>query len=209
MIPPQQITNKLLAPHFRPLSGIWFRGIELQYVSTPLQFSHTTTRSSRFSYANQRQATFPLIYLTENHDTALKEVRAIFNPPGSSVVVPNPSGTWVILNVAVSLPSILDLTDEAHQRLLQTNLQELTGDWYGFYLRSFPGSSVKGAGPPVPTQILGAALHRIPKLQGFVTVSSLDPTRKNLIIFPDKIKTPVDGKVEFTNPSSGAIHQIP
>lgn len=209
MIQPQQIDVHRLSASFRPLSGIWFRGIELKYAATPLKYLHTVTRSSRFSYADQQQPAFPLLYLTENHDTALKEVRAIFNPPGSQLIVPNPTGTWVILNVAVSLKAVLDLTDAGVQQILQTNFQELTGDWYGYYLRTFPGSSVKGLGPPAPTQILGAALHRLPKLLGFITISSQDPTRKNLIVFPDKIKTSADGQIEFTDPATGTVHRIP
>ena len=206
---PQLINKKLLAPHFRLLRGVWFRGVELQYIATPLQYSHTLIGSSRFSYADQQHPSFPLIYLTENHDTALKEVRAVFNPPGTQVVVPNPAGTWVILNVTVALTAILDLTEVSVQNALQTNFQELTGDWRGYYLRTFPGSSVQGTGPPAPTQMLGAALHRIPKLLGFLTISSQDPTRKNLVIFPDKIQTPAAGKIEFTDPASGLVHQIP
>ena len=209
MLQPQQISRKILAPHFRPLTGNWFRGIDLQFITTPLQYSHTVKRASRFSYSDQRQLAFPLIYLAENHDTALKEVRAFFNPPGSQLVIPNPLITWVILNVVVSLNAVLDLTDENVQGLLHTNLQELTGDWVGYFLRTQPGSSVRGKVQPAPTQILGAALYRIPNLSGFITVSSQDPIRKNLIIFPDKIKTPADGKIEFTDPSSSIVHQIP
>src|SRR5438128_8339969 len=115
MIQPQQINKKLLSPRFRALSGVWFRGIELQYVATPLHYSHTVSRASRFSFADPQHSSFPLIYLAENHDTALKEVRAVFNPPGTQVVVPNPAGTWVILNVTVALTAILDLTEASVQ----------------------------------------------------------------------------------------------
>jgi hypothetical protein len=209
MILPQQINSKLLSTHFQPHSGVWFRGIESQYIASPLQYSHTVSHSSRFSYADHQSPSFPLLYLAENHLTALKEVQAIFNPPGTQVVVPNPHGTKLILDVTVSLTAVLDLTDEAVLPELQTNLQELTGDWRGFYLRMLPGSSVKGIRSPAPTQMLGAALYRMPKLLGFITVSSQDPTRKNLVIFPDKIKTPRNGKIEFIDKATGIVHQIP
>ncbi len=208
MIQPQKIKHKSLTKYFRPLSGVWFRGIEMQYGSTPLQYIHTSIRSSRFSHADQQHPAFPLIYLAENHDIALKEVGALFNPLGTSTVIPNPHAAWTILNVTISLSAVLDLTDRGVQSYLQTNFQELTGDWRGYYLRAIPMSSVPDIWQPAPTQVLGEALYKIPKLMGFITVSAKVPDRKNLIIFPDKIKRPADGKIEFTEPSSGKTHQI-
>ncbi len=46
------------------------------------------------------------------------------------------------------------------------------------------------------------------ELQGFLTISAKAPDRKNLVIFPDKLKAPSD-KIEFTDPATGIIHQIP
>ncbi len=209
MIQPRQIKQKALATYFRPLSGGWFRGIEMQYGATPLQYVHTSTRSSRFSHADSQHPAFPLIYLAENHDIALKEVGALFNPPGTNLVVSNPHAAGTILNVTVAVSAVLDLTDRVVQNFLQTNFQELTGDWRGYYLRALPISSVPDVWQPAPIQILGKALYQIPKLMGFITISAKTPDRKNLVIFPDKIQTPVDGKVEFTDPASGAVHQTP
>jgi RES domain len=61
----------------------------------------------------------------------------------------------------------------SQQKLISTNDQELTGVW----------ANSSGA---APTQQLGAALHAIPFLEGFVFPSSKVGSR-NLAIFPDKL----------------------
>ncbi len=209
MIQPQLLKKKLLSPYLRPLGGVWYRGINLRYVAMALQFSHSAAITSRFHLATQFSLTYPLLYLTESPDTALLEVNAVLSPPGSDLSIPNPHSAWAVLNVNVALKAVLDLTDIKVERILQTNFQELTGDWQGYDLRSKPGATIKRGAQAAPTQELGLALYRIPGLLGFLTVSSKAPARKNLIIFPDKIKTPADGKIEFTDPSSGIVHQIP
>ena len=209
MILPQLIRKKLIAPYLQPLSGVWYRGINLKYVATALQFSHSPSVTSRFHHATHFSRSFPLLYLAENPSVALLEVNAQFSPPGSNLAVPNPHGSWAILNVSVVLTAVLDLTDATVQQVLQTNFQELTGDWQGYDLRRDPRASVKGKAQAAPTQELSSALYHIAGLLGFLTISAKAPKRKNLIIFPDKIKTPADGKIEFTDPASGIVHQIP
>ena len=209
MIQPHLLKKKLLAPYLQPLSGVWYRGINLKYVATALQFTHSSAITSRFHHAAQFSRTYPLLYLTESQDTALLEVNAVLSPPGSDLSVPNPHSAWAVLNVSVSLKAVLDLTDAAIERVLQTNFQELTGDWQGYDLRSKPGATIRRNAQAAPTQELGLALYRIPGLLGFLTISAKAPARKNLVIFPDKIKKPADGKIEFTDPATGKIHQIP
>ena len=209
MIQPRLLKKKLIAPFFQPLQGVWYRGINLRYLATALQFAHSSAVSTRFHHATQFPLSYPLLYLAENPAVALLEVNAHFSPPGSSLAVPNPHGSWAVLNVSMQLKTVLDLTDAKVECLLQTNLQELTGDWQGYDLRSDPSASVKRNAQAAPTQELGLALYRIPGLLGFLTVSAKAPARKNLVIFPDKIKTSADGQVEFTDPSTGIVHQIP
>jgi hypothetical protein len=209
MIQPRSLKKKLLAPYFRPLGGVWYRGINLKYVGTALQFSHSSAITSRFHHAKHFSSTYPLLYLTESPDTALLEVNAVLSPPGSELSIANPHSAWAVLNVEIALKAILDLTDTKVESLLQTNFQELTGDWQGYDLRSKPGASIKRGAQAAPTQELELALYRIPGLLGFLTVSAKAPARKNLVVFPDKIKTPADGKIEFTDPATGIVHQIP
>lgn len=196
-------------PYLQPLNGVWYRGINLKYVASALQFSHSSSITSRFHHATHFPNSYPLLYLAENHEVALKEVNAQFNPPGSKLVVPNPHGSWAILNVSVALTAVLDLTDANGQQVLRTTFQELTGDWKGYDLRRDPAASVRATGQAAPTQELGRSLYDCAGLLGFLTISAKAPERKTLVIFPDKIKTPVDGKIAFTDPATGVVHQIP
>lgn len=209
MIQPKLLKKKLIAPYLQPLNGVWYRGINLKYVATALQFSHSSAITTRYHHAKQLPLNYPLFYLAESPDVALLEVNAVLSPPGSNLTIPNPHSSWAVLNVNVSLKSILDLTDAKVEQLLQSNFQELTGDWQGYDFRSHPNASVKRSAQAAPTQELGLALYRIPGLLGFLTISAKAPARKNLVIFPDKIKTLADGKVEFTDPASGLVHQVP
>lgn len=209
MIQPRLLKKKLIAPYLQPLSGVWFRGINLKYVVTALQFSHTSAITTRFHHAQQLSQTYPLLYLAENPSVALLEVNAVLSPPGSNLAIPNPQSAWAVLNVNVTLKTALDLTDANVERLLQTNFQELTGDWHGYDLRRQAGATIQRSAQAAPTQELGLALYRIPGLLGFLTVSAKAPTRKNLVIFPDKIQTPADGQIEFTDPATGTVHRIP
>jgi len=101
--------------------------------------------------------------------------------------VPVPNQNWTILSVSVVLQSIVDLTLIATQTTLATTAQELTGDWRGYQLRSASTSVNQPAGIPATTQELGEALHAVRGLEGFVAISAKIPTRKNLIVFPDKL----------------------
>lgn len=203
------ITKKLVSPFLQPLNGVWFRGINLAYIATPLQFSHTDKVTTRFHHAIKQAINYPLLYLAENPIVTLQEINAQFCPPGTDIAIPNTEMSSASLSVKVFLKSVLDLTDEKVQRELQTNFQELTGDWMGYDLRKSSGASVRKNVQIAPTQELGLALYRISGLMGLLTISAEAPTRKNLVIFPDKIKLPTDGKIEFVEPSSGKIHQIP
>ncbi len=208
MIQPQQIKKKILSPYFQPHNAVWFRGVKLQYSAKPLHYTHTVTAPSRFSPATPAKPAYPLLYFSESHDVALLEVKAIVNLSGYSRTISNPYDSWAIFNPSVRLNAILDLTDLAVQQLFATNFQELTGDWLGYWVRTLSNGSVRGVPQAAPTQILGEALYHISELQGFLTISAKAPDRKNLVIFPDKLKAPSD-KIEFTDPATGIIHQIP
>jgi hypothetical protein len=209
MIQSKLLKKKLVAPYLQSLRGVWYRGINLKFVATALQFSHSSAITTRFHHAKQLPRHYPLLYLAESPDVALLEVNAVLSPPGSNLTIPNPHSSWAVLNVNVALKTILDLTDEKVEQILRTNFQELTGDWQGYDLRANPLVSVKRSADAAPTQKLGLTLYRIPGLLGFLTLSAKAPARKNLVIFPNKIKTPADGKIEFTDPSTGKVHQIP
>lgn len=180
----------------------------MQYAAKPLHYAHTVTAPSRFSPATPTKPAYPLLYFSEGHHIALLEVKAIVNLSGYNQTISNPYDSWASFNPGVVLSAILDLTDITVQQILQTNYQELTGDWFGYWVRTLSNGSVRGNQQAAPTQKLGEALYCLPGLQGFLTISAKAPDRKNLVVFPDKI-TPADGKIEITHPSSGIVHQIP
>ncbi len=43
------------------------------------------------------------------------------------------------------------------------------------------------SGFPAPTHELGAALHNVPDLEGFETISATVPHQRILVVFPDKL----------------------
>lgn len=190
-----------------PENRVWFRAIQPQYWAAALATAHTTRIPSRFSPASSTNPAFPILYLAEDHHVALFEAGALLglSQPGG-VYVPNPRQAWVILNVQVALHAVADLTDAAEQHRLATTAQELTGDWRSYLLRT-PLTSVSRPTGLAPTQLLGAALHAIPGLEGFRTISARVSTHMNLVVFPDKLHPA--SHITFTNPATGVTATIP
>jgi hypothetical protein len=79
-------------------------------------------------------------------------------------------------HVSVRLQSVADLSDPAQQALIETSVQELTGNWDMYS----PGEA--------PTQKLGAALFRTKKVEGFLAISAKMPRCRTLIVFPQKLR---------------------
>jgi RES domain-containing protein len=168
-----------------PESGTWYRAIEPRYLPSALATLHTAKYSGRYHAGG-----FQILYLAENHDVALSEVEAIFGSPAKpGGVVPNPSKSWAVLNVAVSLQSVVDLTNPtATHWPLSTTVQELTGDWEGYSSRG-PFTRVKVPTGTAPTQDLGHALWNCGCFEGFRAVSAKRPCNEILAVFPQRLKS--------------------
>jgi RES domain-containing protein len=190
------------------LTGTWYRAIELRFWSSLLSTNHTTTTPSRFNAGNPGRPGFEILYLAEDHEVALFEVGALMGSPfPGGTIMPNPKNHWIIINVQARLGRIADLTELSQRRLIDTTVQELTGDWQGY---TFRDSHEKLAAPHwtnVPTQRLGRALHQVRDLEGFLTYSTPVPMRRNRVIFPRKLRR--GSFVRFENPVTGATHRIP
>lgn len=121
--------------------------------------------------------------------------------------MPNSDHPWTVVPVEVSLSRVVDVTRATHRRSIETTVQELTGDWRGYSLRNLNALS----GPPywtnIPTQRLGVALHRLKGLEGLLTYSAKVPTRRNLVIFPSKLRK--GSFIRFTDPETGRVYTIP
>ena len=189
-------------------ASVCYRAIQTAYLGSALSVAHTAHSPSRFSNPQPLLPGPQYLYLAEDASVALFEVEALFGgvwSPGN--IVPNPRVAWTILNVRVNLGSVADLSDVSQQSLLDTTVQELTGDWRGYQLRATMGGSVVAPTGSAPTQDLGAALFQVPGLEGFRTVSAQVPYRKTLVIFPQRIAH--GNYVEWWNPLTGVTERLP
>lgn len=191
-----------------PLTGTWFRAVRPQFLNSVLEFSHTPTITSRFNAGTFQRSGFPILYFAENQVTALFEVQALLGSPlpGQSFV-PNPGQSWLIANVSIELRRVVDLTNEHELSLIQTSVQELTGDWLGYSIRPAQIAVRPPYWTNVPTQRLGARLYAIPGLEGLITPSARVPTSKNLIVFPDKLQKG-RSSLRFVD-AAGNVYQVP
>ncbi|HEX5444278.1 MAG TPA: hypothetical protein VFW87_10635, partial [Pirellulales bacterium] len=117
-----------------PLTGVWYRCIPPQFWKSSLQTRQTTKVHSRFNAGPLANPKFEILYLCENPALALEEVEAQFYTRTGQVVA-NPAQSWLVMNVRVELQSVADITTVAAHNLLETNAQELTGDWQGYQTR--------------------------------------------------------------------------
>ena len=162
----------------RPERNTWYRAVDPRYLPTALSTAHTPRIPSRFSPGPLATRPFEILYLAESHMVALFEVGALFGSPTvPGGTVPHPAGSWTVIPVQVQLSNVADLTNVSEQGRLDTNVQELTGDWRGYQLRG-PGTSVSLPTGTAPTQELGEALKARWKA-GASTLRDLVPCRRN------------------------------
>jgi hypothetical protein len=162
-------------------------------LASALSTLHTTTTASRFSPARPGSPAFEIRYLAENPMVALFEARALFGSPSApGGVIPHPGCPLVTLPIAVSLGAAADLTDPVEAAIIETNAQELTGDWRCYATRIPPASfPAPHTGMP-PTQTLGNALFALGSHQALTTFSATLPDYKILVVFPDRLKGSAD-----------------
>ena len=110
-----------------------------------------------------------------------------------------------MLNVQIILHEVVDLTETSAQIPLNTNAQELTGDWKGYDIRSSisPIANPKGI---APTQELGLELFKT-GVEGFRSISARVPDHKTLTVFVDNLRTGIS--LRFSDPSGSIVHHIP
>jgi hypothetical protein len=177
----------------QPINAVWFRAIAAKHWKTALKTDHTPQVTTRFSPGKAARTPFEILYLAENPLVALYEVGAIFGPP--ECAVPNPHQRKMVpIDVSVLLQSVADLTDPSQQTLLDTSIQELTGNWDTYP----PGEA--------PTQRLGEALYATKGVEGFMAISAKMPPNKTLIVFPQKLRK--GSELVFQDIITGRTHRI-
>ncbi len=175
------------------ISGTWYRAISASHWKTALRTDQTAQIAGRFSPGKATKTPFDILYLAENQVVAYYEVQAIFGPPHQPIGDPVKSKILVI-DVNVRLKSIADLTATNQQSLLETSVQELTGNW-DTYLAG-----------EAPTQRLGSALFGTKNMEGFLAISAKMPRRKTLIVFPQKLRK--GSELVFEDVITRKIHRI-
>jgi RES domain-containing protein len=189
------------------VASVWYRAVRPVHVPTALATAHTVWVPGRFNAGRPGRPGFPVLYLSEDPVTPLFEVGALVGSPlPGGIALPVPGAAWRVIHVTVSVSSVVDLTSPPTLGLLDTSVQELTGDWRGYALRTGPL-----AGPPywtdVPTQQLGHALAAARGIEGFVTYSARFPTRRNLVLFRNNLLPA--SSVSGTDPTTGAVISMP
>lgn len=131
------------------------------------------------------KGTFGTIYLASDPLTALAEVSGVFTNPTLPPTTPR-LPPWAVFAVEGVVTEVLDLTDSSIQAALNTNFQELTGDW-----QVQQGRFVKGIGPIPPTQELGQAAFASGVIRGIKYPSARVPnTGLGYAIFADRLAAP-------------------
>jgi hypothetical protein len=127
--------------------------------------------------------------------------------PGAAFV-PNPAGVhWTLLPVQVDLQAVVDFTRLNARSLIDTSVQELTGDWRAYALRN--PHRLRGGihSSDVPTQMLGRRLVRIRGVEGFLCYSARIATQRNLMIFPRKLLP--GSQLGYVDPTTGDSVTLP
>jgi hypothetical protein len=170
------------------VEGTWFRAVDPRFLDAALSTSHTAVTASRFSPGRPAVPAFQILYVAENPLVALFEARALFGSPAiPGGLVPHPGRPLVTLPIKTSLSAVADLTNSAESAKIETNAQELTGDWRSYSTRLPPLiPPAPHTGIP-PTQSLGNRLYEMGKHQGLVTFSATLPDYRILAVFVDRL----------------------
>lgn len=153
--------NSLSNSSTMEVEGNWFRAVTYNYSKFPLSIEGSLKSHARFHRTGQ-----PTIYLAENYDTALKEVRF------SEKLIAH-----TIFPVNIKLQRILDLSD--------------TENLYNNYLISKPNfrgpwKQFLNIGLEYYTHYLSDQLRSLP-IEGFLYESNANHNNKCLCLFPEKL----------------------
>jgi hypothetical protein len=108
--------------------------------------------------------------------------------------------------VQVRLTAIVDVSDPAQAALIDSNAQELTGDWLGYQQRS-SATSVTGPTGKAPTQDFAEQLFATcSDVQGILTLSARLPYYRVLVVFPQRLIKGID-HVRYSATDSGGQTQ--
>ncbi len=171
---------------------------------------------TRFNPGNVQgvRSTFETLYLALDPETALFEKRAQFGDPygdPNALLFARRKTSTRVVPVDLNLDSIRDLSDVGTPALLDTNAQEITGDWDGYQRRGL------GLAPPLgmltaptgvaPTQQLAWEVFHHSPIKGIITISAKVPTTRCLVVFTHTMRSP--DTLRWDDPNTGRRKTYP
>ena len=130
---------------------------------------------------NDGAGNFALRYLASDQNVALLEAAALHGANATGFVAGPLPVRWTVYRYEVTQQlTVVNFTDPTVRTQADTTVQELTGDWLGYYQRSM------GTRPPrqrAPTQRLANTIHASTQADGLLAPSAKIPLNENLVLF--------------------------
>ena len=171
----------------KPEHGVWHRAIPAPYVRQPLGSGF---RRGRFNAVHGNLPPLKLLYFAATPSVAAFEVGAMLGSPWpGETAASNPArGDLATVTFDVTLSEVADLTEHRNLTIMETSVQELTGDWRGYEDRPHLPPLEAPHWTNVPTQRLGFELSRSGELEGFITWSARVPWERVLVVFAERLR---------------------
>jgi len=135
----------------------------------------------------------PSVYLAADMDTAMREVTQIAAPKTLAPALP--PGALVTYSAKVRLDQVLDLTDAAIRKVLDTSLAELAEPW-----------RYRKDGRKPPTHRLGAAAVNSGRIEA-IRFRSTKGAGDCFVIFTDALRAP--SFIEVDDPDGKLVERMP
>jgi hypothetical protein len=141
----------------RPLKATYFRAIPLRFATDPLGKNRPIS-AQRFNVKDGAR----VLYLAADQVTCLHEAQLFGSPLIAAAVIP----------LQLDLRAVVDLRDNAIQKILRTNAAEL----------SFNFRSLGMKAPPAATQLLGERVAAGGRIDGLIYESPAYPGHNDLAV---------------------------
>jgi RES domain-containing protein len=163
----EQLSRAISDLDQRPLTGNFYRVINLRHAHSPLSAIGSMRGGGRFTPRGE----FEAFYTSLDPATGFLEAQQI--DPG--VRIPHPPS--LTLSIGVVLSRVIDLSQVTSYDLIGSSLQEMMGPW----------RPMQNLGLLAPTQILGQTIFNDTQIEAFLVESSRAPGQQNLVILPDRL----------------------
>lgn len=191
MLKNQELVTAIAELPTQSAQGVVFRFVHIQYQNSVLSTIGSLKNGGRYNIAGS----FSVLYTSDTPITALRELRVLVET--ATGLIASKAPPYLLLSIEYNLETVIDLTTSDQQKLLETNMQELTGVWLP---KVFQGQIP-------PTQTLGEAVYKAPNIEALKVPSAHDPNAYNLVIFPDKLAA--KSMVKIYDPSGTITAKIP